>query len=461
MENNILNYGKNPTHTVFKLSWPAIAEQFLICMVSLADIGMVGSIGANATAAIAVTASTIWFINGFNMALCAAFMFIVAKFIGEGKFNIVRKTVRQSITLSVCLGILISLLAFSIAEKLPVWLRAEKDVVDLAALYFKIVGLSLGTVTISTVVSGVMRAAGNTKLPLFANIAANVLNIAGNFILIYPSRYINIFGVSFNIYGAGMGIKGAAVSTAVSHITLALFLVVMLYKNDTPVKIKIRGDYRPKKETIVDVIKIGVPVCIERCSLSFGHIVLTGMISGLGTIALAAHYLTDQTEGIFYLPSYGLADSATALVGQSLGAKNEKLADKFAFIVCVINIIAIAIMCVPVFIFSKFFISIFTNDPLVIQQGAITLKIAAASEVFFSLYIVISGICRGAGDVKIPLIAGFVGMWVIRLASCYLLAYKFNLGVVGIWLGISVDTVFRGLICILRIKSGKWKYAWK
>ena len=185
------------------------------------------------------------------------------------------------------------------------------------------------------------------------------------------------------------------------------------------------------------------------------------MISGLGTASLAAHYITDQAEGLFYLPSYGLADSATALIGQSLGAKEEKLADRFAWLVCVINIIAIALMCIPVFIFSQFVVSLFSNDAEVIYKGTQTLRLAAGAEVFFSLYIVISGICRGAGDVKIPLAAGFIGMWVIRLGCCYLLAYKFGLGVVGIWLGIDIDTVFRGVVCMLRIKGGKWKYAWK
>ena len=460
-DNTILNYGKSPAHTVFKLSWPAIAEQFLICLVSLADMAMVGSIGAYATAAVAITASTIWFINGYNTALCASFMFIVAHNIGKNRINVVHKAVRQAITLSILSGIVISVISVAISGRLPLWLGAEEDVYKPAADYFMIIGTSLGAVIVSTVISGVMRAAGNTKLPLFANIGANLLNIVGNYILIYPTRDISIFGNSIKTYGAGLGVCGAAISTAAAHFVLAVFLLVMLYKKPTPVKIKIRGDYRLTKRIFKDVFRIGIPVCIERCSLSFGHIILTAMISGLGTIALAAHYLTDQAEGIFYLPSYGLADSATALVGQSLGAEREDLADKFVSLVCIINIIAIAILCVPVFIFSKEVISLFTNDIEVIKQGTVTLRLAAAFEVFFSLYIVISGICRGAGDVKIPLIAGFVGMWFIRLGACYLLAYKFNMGVTGIWLGIGIDTVFRGLICIFRVKSGKWKYAYK
>ncbi len=460
-DNTILNYGKSPAQTVFKLSWPAIAEQFLICLVSLADMAMVGSIGAYATAAVAITASTTWFLNGYNTALCASFMFIVAHNIGKNRINMVHRAARQAVTLSIISGIIISALSVLISGRLPLWLGAEKDVLQPACDYFRIIGTSLGAVTVSTVISGVMRAAGNTKLPLFANIGANLLNVAGNYILIYPTRNINLFGTAVKMYGAGLGVSGAAISTAASHFVLALFLLVMLYRKPTPVKIKIRGDYRITKRVMKDVFRIGVPVCIERCSLSFGQIILTAMISGLGTVALAAHYLTDQAEGIFYLPSYGLADSATALVGQSLGAKREDLADKFVFLVCIINIIAIAIMCVPVFIFSKEVISLFSNDAQVISQGTATLRLAAAFEVFFSLYIVISGICRGAGDVKIPLIAGFVGMWVIRLISCYILAYKFSMGVAGIWLGIGIDTVFRGLICIFRIKSGKWKYAYK
>ncbi|MCJ7855010.1 MATE family efflux transporter [Lachnospiraceae bacterium NSJ-143] len=463
MENRatILNYGKTPAHTVFKLSWPAIAEQFLICFVSLADMAMVGSIGAFATASVAITAPVIWFINGFNTALCTAFMFIVARYIGMGKINIVHKSVRQALTASLLCGIIITIAAELIAARLPVWMGAQTNVTAPAAAYFSIVGISLFAVTVSTVVSGVMRAAGNTKLPLFANIGANILNVVGNFLLIYPERDISVFGNSIHMFGAGMGVSGAAVSTAASHFALAFFLVVMLYRKDTPVRIGLRGDYRITGKILKDMLRIGIPVCIERCSLSLGHIFLTAMISGLGTASLAAHYITDQAEGLFYLPSYGLADSATALIGQSLGAKEEKLADRFAWLVCVINIIAIALMCIPVFIFSQFVVSLFSNDAEVIYKGTQTLRLAAGAEVFFSLYIVISGICRGAGDVKIPLAAGFIGMWVIRLGCCYLLAYKFGLGVVGIWLGIDIDTVFRGVVCMLRIKGGKWKYAWK
>ncbi len=460
-DNTILSYGKTPVHTVLKLSWPAVAEQLLICLVSLVDMAMVGSIGAFATAAIALTASSTWFVNGFNTAVCTAFMFIVARYIGEKKPKMVESAVRQAVAFSFLMGGIITIIAILISSGLPVWLGGTEEILKPAEDYFRILGFTFWSVTVSTVVSGVMRAAGNTKLPLFANIAANLFNVVGNFLLIYPTRSMMFLGHSFTVYGAGMGVAGAALSTSVSRFALALFLVVMLYGQKTPVQISIKGDYRFTRSIFRDVFKIGVPVGIERCMLCTGQIILTTMVSRLGTAALAAHYLTDQIEGIFYLPSYGLADSATALIGQSLGAKKNELADRFARIVCVVNIIAVAAMCVPVFIFSRFAVSLFSNDANVIKDGIVTLRLAAGFEIFFSLYIVISGICRGAGDVKIPLIASFVGMWAIRLGSCYVLAYTFNMGVAGIWLGIGFDTLFRGILCIARIKSGKWKYAYK
>ena len=462
MENkNILNYGKTPAHTVFKLSWPAIVEQFLICLVSLVDMAMVGSIGASATAAVAITAPVIWLTNGINSAICIAFMFITARFIGEGKFHTVHNAVRQAVFCAFVLGILITAVTSAISGNLPMWMGAEKEVLSLGVDYFRPVALSLFTVTVATTVSGVMRAAGNTKLPLFANIGANILNVIGNFLLIYETRVFNIFGTEITVFGAGMGVAGAAVSTSLSRVLLAAFLLVMLYTQDTPVKITLKGNYFPEKTILRDALKIGVPVCVERCCLNLGQIALTSMISGLGTVALAVHHLTNEIEGIFYLPAYGLADSATALIGQSLGAKEEKLAEKFASLVCIINIIAIAVMCIPVFIWAKPVLSIFSNNTEVIYQGTVTLRLAAAFEVPFSLYIVINGILRGAGDVKTPLAVALIGIWVIRLASCYFLAYILEMGVAGIWLGIGIDSSFRGIFCALRLKSGKWKYAWK
>ena len=124
-ESTVLNLGKTPARTVLMLSWPAIVEQFLVSMASLIDTAMVGSLGPQATASVAINTSTIWLIEGFFTALSAGFMYIVAHSIGEGKLDMAKTAARQSITSALILGLFIMAAVEAISPYLCVWLGGE------------------------------------------------------------------------------------------------------------------------------------------------------------------------------------------------------------------------------------------------------------------------------------------------------------------------------------------------
>lgn len=444
---NVLSLGKSIPETIIRLSIPAIIEQFLICLATLADTAMVGSIGANATASVAITTSTVWLINGVITALSVGASYLVSHAIGEGNREKTESSVRQSILASLVIGCLITLLVLCIYRPLPDWLGAEPDVIPDAQIYLKIIGYGLIPQTLSVVLSAILRSAGNTKLPLYCNLGSNLLNVIGNYFLIYPTRIV---------WGAGLGIKGAAISTTASRYVLALVLFYHIVKTPTAAQISLKGDYRFRKETLRSIIHISIPVMLERNTLCLGQIALTAMISGLGTIPLAAHYLTNQTEGLLYLPAYGFAYTATTLIGQSLGANDKALANRFAKDICIISTIVILIACVPVYLLARPIIDIFTNDAQVLHLGTMTLKIAAATEIFFSFFVVASGIFRGSGDVKFPLFVSLIGMWGLRVGLVWIVVNVLAWGVVGVWIAIAVDCLIRTLLCIRRLMSGKW-----
>lgn len=448
----------NIPKTVLALAWPAILEQFLVCMATLLDTAMVGSIGAVATAAVAVNISTVWLINGFITALSAGFSFLISHAVGEGEGAKTRRITYQSITCAFCLGAFLTLAVQLICRPLPRILGAAPDVLPHAQAYMKIIGFGLVPQAVAVVLSAVFRSAGNTRIPLAANLTSNGVNIIGNFLLIYPARQLTIGGHSFFMWGAGLGTAGAALSTAVSYFLLASILLVFLVTKDTPVRIRLlENRYQVERSTFRQMWRISFPVLLERLTLTSGQIALTGMISSLGTIPLAAHYLTNQTEGLLYLPANGFAFTATALVGQSLGAKRKDLADKFAFHICLIGSAIILLACIPVTIWSGPIISLFSNDPQVIELGTKTLAIAAATEIFFSFFVIVCGIFRGAGDVRFSLLVSVIGMWGLRIGLVWLATRPLQMGVVGVWLAIAVDCMLRTALCIWRLKSGKWK----
>ncbi|MCQ4725740.1 MATE family efflux transporter [Anaerotignum faecicola] len=456
-EQSITELGKKPVKTVLSLSVPAIAEQLLTSLAGLIDTAMVGSIGAAATASIAINISTIWLIDGFITASSAGSMFLVARSLGEGNKIMAKRITRQSITVAVILGLILSLITLAVSGSLPYWLGAEKDVIPLAITYMRIYGFTFIFQAIAVTISSIFRAAGNTKTPFLINAAANIANIIGNFLLIYPTR--SVFGMS--VFGAGLGVEGAALSTLISKILAAIFLLIFIVRMNSPVKISIKGDYRVSISNLKKLLAIGIPVAAERSTLSIGQVALTGIVSRLGTVALAAHYLTNNIESLLYLPAYGFASTATALVGQSLGADNYSLADKFAGLILKINSIFILSICVPMFIVSPFVLGLFSPDPNVISLGTITFRMTLVTEVFFTISVVASGICRGAGDVKFSLWVSIIGMWVIRIGLAYVMAYPFGLGLIGIWIAVGIDIFIRGILFILRINSGKWKYIWR
>ena len=132
------------------------------------------------------------------------------------------------------------------------------------------------------------------------------------------------------------------------------------------------------------------------------------------------------------------------------------MADKFAWLCVKLNLVLILAICIPIFIFASPIMSIFTPSAEVIELGRTTLRLAAGFEMFFSTFVVISGICRGSADVKMPLVVSTVGVWVVRLELAYLFGVILHGGLVGVWAGISFDVVFRGVMMLIRLKSRKW-----
>lgn len=452
----VLNLGKTPSRTVLKLSWPAIAEQFLISMASLIDTAMVGSLGPIATAAVSINVSTIWLAEGFSTALSAGFMYMIATSIGEGNLDNARSATRQSITASILLGAITSIIILLISPHLCIWLGGKPEVYNDARNYLTFIGYGMIFKAMTIILSSSLRAAGNMKAPLRINIVANLLNVIGNFILIYPTRSISLFGNTFIMPGVGLGVEGAAISTSLSYLISAFMLLVSLYIVNTPAKLTFKGSYLFTIKIMKRVIKISIPVALERITLCLGQIVLTKLLSGAGTIALAVHQLVNQCESLMYLPAYGFASSGTTLIGQSIGANKSKMADDFAKTLFIINEIFILIICIPMFIFAGPIISLFTPSAETVELGIIALRITAASEPLFALTVVMGGICRGSGDVKFPLIISLGGMWFIRLTLAFLFSHILDYGLIGIEIALAIDVSIRGIVCIWRLKSGKW-----
>lgn len=298
---------------VLTLAVPSIIENMLLSIVEYADTGMVGSLGPMATAAVAVNTPVTWLFNSTIMAISVGGTVAVAQSIGAGKNEKAKRLTDQAwmAVLVFSAVVLVGLLALS--RWIPVWMGAEPEIIDIAVTYLRIIAVGLPFAFVSIVFNGILRGSGDTKTPLKLNMMTNVLNVIGNFLLIFPERDILLGDMSIHMWGAGWGVAGAAISTTVSRIVAAVLVVIMMTRQPV-IKLDIRRQ-KADRDLLGQIFRIGIPTALERLSISSGQIVFFRVVSSLGTASLAAHQLANTAESIAYMPAFGFQIAATTLVG--------------------------------------------------------------------------------------------------------------------------------------------------
>jgi len=193
---------------------------------------------------------------------------------------------------------------------------------------------------------------------------------------------------------------------------------------------------------------------MERLAMSGAQVMQTSIITEIGTVSLAAHHLAVTAESISYAPAFGVSQSATAMVGQAIGAGRKDLAMYFAKISIVMGMVIMTMGGAILFIFAEPLIKIFSDDPEVIVLGSQVLRVVAFAEPLFGASIVSSGTLRGAGDSKFPFIISLSTMWGVRITLSMLMAAR--MGLVGVWLAMAIELMTRGSIFLIRVLRGKW-----
>lgn len=458
---NLLDKSIPPGKMILLLAWPTIIEQLLQTVVSYVDAAMVGSVGVDATAAVALNTSVIWLINGLLMGVGVGFSVLTAKKIGEGYLEDAKEIVRQSVmTMALC-GIGLTLIVEVIlVPNLAIWMGAEESLIPDAKAYIRIIGASYLFQTFLIVGGGIIRGTGDTKTPMIYNILNNIFNIIGNFIFIYPARTIALFGIEFHVWGAGMGVGGAALGTALAAAISGSLMLFGLFRPGSIVKISIKDKYRLNKDIMGNVFRLAAPAAFERAVLSGGQIIITGLATGLGNTALAAHQLANTTESICYLPANGFSVASTTLVAQSLGAGEKDLAKEYAAGCIRYSVIVMIVTAALMFLFAPQMMGIFIKDTAVIAMGVLVLRIQAFIEPCVALSTVIPGVLKGAGDTKWPFYISAIGMWIVRIPLAWAVIRFFDAGLIGIWIPMAIDWIIRTAVCLVQYKRGKWLYLW-
>lgn len=434
---------------VIALSGPALVEMFLMSLIGMADMIMVGRMGSQGPAAIAAVGLTnqpMFFIQAAFMALNVGATAIVARSIGARDRATACNATRQTLIVTIVMGLMTSLLGILISHSVIVLMGAEEEVIPLGTLYMQIVSAGMIFATITMAISAALRGAGDTKTPMKVNVTANIVNVIGNYLLIYGN-----FGFP------RLGIAGAAIATSFSRFVACIMVLRVIYSGHFILHLSLKDSYRPDFPLIKRILRVGVPAAIEQFILRGGQLVFVRVVSSFGTVVFAAHQIGMNIQSLSFTPGQAFSIAATTLVGQGLGAKKTALAEKGAMEARRLGMIVSGCTALMFIFFSRQIASLYTSDPAVISRSAMVLKILALVQPAQSTQFILAGGLRGAGDTKWPLYSTFIGIWVVRVALGYFFAVVLNLELLGAWMAMAMDQLARAAIIYARFKAGKWK----
>ncbi len=454
---NIVDENQNPWKVILLLAWPILVEQILVSLVQTIDTAMVGSLGKVATASVAISQSPNMMINSVIMAMGVGFTSLIARNVGSRNYEKARSLIRQAIVMVFSLGIPLSILFFSLARAIPVWMGGDPEILDQAEMYNRIVAVCILFRGLSMVLTAIFRGYGDSKTPMMSNSLVNLINVCGNFLLIFPTREITVFGFTFTMIGAGWGVAGAAAATAFSTCVGSMLLLIMSFTRKSEMQISLKDDFSIKWDELKEVLTISFPAVCERFAMSSASVIVASTVATLGTVAVAAQNLAGSAESLSFMPGFAFGTAATTLFGQCIGAKKPELAKKYVTNTIKLGSLVMAFMTVILFTQSSLIMSFFTPDQEVIEMGSVLLKILAIIQIPQMIAMVYSGALKGAGDTKSPFIIALISMWGVRILGILIAIHVFHLGITAICICMCTDNVVRCLLFMTTYKREKWK----
>ena len=426
---------------IIQLSIPSILAQISATVMFFIDASMVGHLGAKASAAIGLVETTGWLMGGLASAANLGFAVQAAHFIGANDFEAARRVLRQSMVCCMAWALMISLTSLAIAPFLPYWLGGSAEIARDASTYFAIFGLCGIFFQMEGLAGSMLKCSGNMKIPSMLNIAMCMMDVGFNYLFIYILE---------------LGVMGAAIGTGVAMlITAVLMLYFLLVKSKMLALVGRPGSFRPKEDIIRTAFKIGAPMGLQHLLMGGAYIVSTLIVAPLGTIAIAAHSLAITVESLCYMPGYGIAEAATTLVGQAIGAGQRQLTRSFAYMSVGLGVGVMTLMGVLMWTFAPELMTLMSPVEEVIAQGTTALRIEAWAEPMFAAAIVANGVFIGAGDTLKPAIMSLSSMWLIRLTTAAWLAPRY--GLKGVWTAMAAELTIRGTIFLVRLCYGGWQ----
>ena len=438
-----MRYG-NLTRQLTSLAGPIFVETLLVMMLGAVDTFMLSRHSDNSVAAVGVVNQLMNLVFLLFEVISLGTSILCSQYIGAKRRDKVIQVTGISIGFNLISGLVLSCVLLFCADDLLLMMGLRPDLMSEGLPYMRIVGGFAFLQAVSLSLSASLRSADKAKYPMYVSVVVNILNIIGNYTLIFGK-----FGMP------ALGVEGAAISTSFCRFVSVTILMIVLFRKHIPSFPKKLFTPFPWGE-LKNLLKIGIPSAGEHMSYSLSQVVIAYFINMISNEALATRTYIVNIVMFTYIFALSLSQGGAILIGHLVGMNKIKAAYTIGKRVMRFGVAMSVSLSLVTAVFGKSILSMLTSDPWIISTGAVILWVEIFLEHGRALNFFGVNSLRSAGDIYFPVILGIIVMWGVQVVGSYLLGISLGWGLIAMWAIFALDENIRGLVFVRRWNSFKW-----
>ncbi|CAM1366924.1 MATE family efflux transporter [Tenacibaculum xiamenense] len=430
---------------VFMLSIPMILEMLMESIFALVDIIYVSRVSVNAVATVGLTESVLTLVYAVAIGLSMAATAMVARRVGEKDIKKANETAVQVIYLGIFISIFISIIGIMFPKEILQLMGGEPDLIEEGYGYTQILLGGNITVMLIFLINAIFRGAGDASIAMWTLILSNGLNIILDPIFIFGLGPIPAYGV-----------EGAAIATTTGRGVAVIAQLLILFYGTGKIKLAIK-DLILRIQLLFNIVKVSLGGIGQFIIGTSSWVFLMRIISEFGSEVLAGYTIAIRIMLFTLMPAWGMSNAAATLVGQNLGAQQPDRAEKSVWITSKYCAFFMGAVSIIYLLFATTFLSWFSDNPNVVSNGALCLRVMSAGYIAYAYGMVVIQSFNGSGDTFTPTLINFICFWLFQLPFAYTMAIHLDFGPQGVFWSITIAEVLIAILGIWLFRKGKWK----
>lgn len=428
-----------------KLVIPLIMEQLLAILVGLADTVMIAGEGEAAMSGVSLVDTINILIINIFAALATGGAVVAGHFLGQKDSRNAGRAAWQLVLFSVFAALLVTVLFIGFHAPLLrlIFGKVEAEVMESAQTYLVLTAISICPLAVYNACAALFRAMGDSKTTMWISLLMNGLNVIGNAVF---------------IYGMKIGVAGAAIATSISRYAAMVIIMVMLFQSKRIICFKGQVTFRMNGGLVKKILHIGIPNGLENSLFQLGKILLLSLVTTFGTYAIAANSICNALAAFNVLPGTAINLGLLSVAAVCVGAGEYKQARYYTRKLMLAANVCVAAISLVFIVFAPQLAGIYQASEETTGLASQVLRWHATMAVFFWIpSFTLPNTLRAAGDVLLPMVIAILSMWIFRIGTAYIFSYYFNMGLMGVWIAMTIDWVFRAGCYLLRYRGTKWE----